>query len=30
LFGDRPPAARSLKELREGIGRYVRKRHARH
>lgn len=30
LFGDRTPAARSLKELREGIGRYVRKRHARH
>jgi hypothetical protein len=29
LFGDRTPAARSLKELREGIGRYVRKRHAR-
>ena len=30
LFGGRTPAARSLKELKEGIGRYVRKRHARH
>jgi AbrB family looped-hinge helix DNA binding protein len=30
LLGDRTPATRSLKELKEGIGRYVRKRHARH
>ena len=29
VFGTRTPAARSLKELREGIGRYVRERHAR-
>jgi AbrB family looped-hinge helix DNA binding protein len=29
VFGDRTPAARSLKELREGIGRYVRERYAR-
>jgi antitoxin PrlF len=29
LFGTKPPKARSLDELKEGIGRYVRKRHAR-
>ncbi len=29
LFGAKPPKARSLDELKEGIGQYVRKRHAR-
>ena len=29
VFGTRTPVARSLKEFREGIGRYVRERHAR-
>ena len=29
LFGAKPPKPRSLDELKEGIGQYVRKRHAR-
>jgi AbrB family looped-hinge helix DNA binding protein len=29
LFGSKPPKTRSLDELKEGIGQYVRKRHAR-
>jgi AbrB family looped-hinge helix DNA binding protein len=29
LFGDRPPEKRSLAELKDGIGRYAKKRHAR-
>jgi len=29
VFGDTPPARRSLEELKEGIARHARKRHAR-
>jgi len=30
LFPEKPPGARSLNDLKDGVPRYIRKRHARH